>query len=267
MHQDYSAITELAGTQLNAEQMERFVHRYATCAKLARGRILEVACGPGIGLAGLQALGHPVTGLCYTPAVLLRAETYFGGRLPLLAGDGQCLPLAAGAFDTVLCLEAIYYFAEPAAFLAEARRVLAPGGMVLLAWANPDWPHFVPGSLARRYPAAPDAAAALQGAGFTGVQLFGAFPLHAADARHALAMRLRRMLLGGPLRRTLAPLAERVKRVVYGPLAALPGELPGSVLREAAATLELAPVPPGQADRVHRVLYAVGGVPPMARGA
>jgi SAM-dependent methyltransferase len=261
MRQNYTAVTEVPGTQLNAEQMERFLHRYATCAKLARGRVLEVACGPAIGLAGLHAVGHPVTGLCYTPAVLQQAQAHFGGRLPLLAGDAQCLPLANGAYDTVLCLEAVYYFRAPAAFLAEVRRVLAPGGSILLAWANPDWPHFVPGSLAHRYPTGPELAALLATAGFLGIQLYGAFPLHAADTRHAAAMRLRRLLLRGPLRRLIGPLAARIKRVVYGPLAALPAELRGSTLRAAAATLELAAVPSDRVDEVHRVLYAVGSVP------
>jgi SAM-dependent methyltransferase len=262
MRQDYTAVTELPGTRLNTEQMERFLHRYAVCARLARGRILEVACGPAIGLAGLHALGHPVTGLCYTPAVLQGAQGHLGGRLPLLAGDAQRLPLAAGTYDTVLCLEAIYYFPNPPAFLAEARRVLAPRGSILLAWANPDWPHFVPGNLALRYPSGPELAAALQAAGFTGIQLYGAFPLHAADTRHATAMRLRRLLLGGPLRHVIAPLAARGKRLVYGPLAALPHKLPHAVLQEAAATLALAAVRAEETDRVHRVLYAVGSVLP-----
>jgi hypothetical protein len=55
MGMDYTEITERPGSRLNAEQMARFVHRYATSYALVQGRVLEVACGAAIGLGGLQA--------------------------------------------------------------------------------------------------------------------------------------------------------------------------------------------------------------------
>ncbi len=258
MRADYSAITEIAGSRLNAEQMDRFVHRYAAAAVLTAGPTLEVACGAAIGLGGLRALGRKVIGLDYTLTVLGCGQRHYRGRLPLICGDSQQLPAATGAFHTVLCLEAIYYFPDPAAFLAEARRVLALHGRLLVGTSNPDWPHFVPGALARHYPSAPELAQWLQAAGFAAVRLYGAAPVHHAGQRHALAFRLRRLLLRSPLRPLLAPLAERVKHVVYGELAPLPAELPLHELRQAMPTLALHPLPVDQPDRVHRVLYALG---------
>ena len=258
---DYTSVTELAGSRLNAEQMERFVHRYAVAAALTHGRTLEVACGPAIGLGALQAHGRKVLGLCYTPAVLHRAQAHYRGRLPLICADGQQLPAAASSFDAVICLEAIYYFPDPAAFLAEVRRVLAPGGRLLVGSSNPDWPHFVPGSLSRHYPSAPELARYLQTAGFAPVQLFGAVAVHQTSPRHTAALRLRRRLLRSPLRPLIAPLAGRLKGAVYGQLVPLPAELRLHTLRHAIATLHLEPLPLDQPDRVHRVLYALGKTP------
>lgn len=262
MPTDYTAVTELPGSRLNAEQMERFVHRYAVSALLTTGRTLEIACGPAIGLGALEASGRPVAGLCYTQAVLQGAQAHYRGRLPLLCGDGQQLPIAPCSFDAVLCLEAIYYFADPAAFLAEARRVLLPGGRLLVGSSNPDWLHFVPGVLTRHYPTTSELAGWLQSAGFQDVQLYGAIPLDGATARQAAALRLRRLLLRSRLRRWIAPLAERLKRLLYGELARLPAELDAGVLHAAAATLHLEKLTLDHPDRVHRVLYALGEAPP-----
>jgi SAM-dependent methyltransferase len=262
MRTDYTEVTELPGSRLNAEQMGRFVHRYAVCTALTTGRTLEVACGPAIGLGALQGLGREVIGLCYTPAVLYGANAHYGGRLPLLCGDGQQLPVAAQSVDAVLCLEAVYYFADPAAFLAEARRVLAPGGRLLVGSSNPDWLHFVPGALTCHYPTAPELASWLQAAGFGTVRLYGALALDETTTRHAAALRLRRLLLGSPLRPLIAPLAERLKRAVYGKLEPLPAELEASDLRHAAAVLHLESLPTDQLDRTHRVIYALAETPP-----
>jgi SAM-dependent methyltransferase len=238
--------------------MERFVQRYAACAALASGRTLEVGCGAAIGLGALQATGRAVAGLDYTPAVLYDAQTYYRGRLPLLCADGEQLPLASASFDAVVCLEAIYYMPAPQAFLSEAWRVLRPGGRLLIGSSNPDWPQFVPGDLAQRYPTLPELAAWLHDAGFQAVQVYGGFPLDEETPRLAVALWLRRLLLRTPLRPLIAPVAGRLKRLFYGELAPLPAELPAAALHEAAALLELAPLPVGHADRVHRVIYALG---------
>jgi hypothetical protein len=140
--------------------------------------------------------------------------------------------------------------------------VLAPGGLLLIGWSNPDWPHFVPGSLSHRYPSAPELMAALAGAGFGARELFGACPVHAAPARHAAVMRARRLLLRTHLHGVIQPLADQIKRLVYGRLHTLPAELPHGVLAEMAQRIaqgyEHSSLPIGARDTVHRVLYALG---------
>jgi SAM-dependent methyltransferase len=52
--------------------------------------------------------------------------------------DVVALPFQAGAFDGALCTLAIHHFADLGAALADARRVLAPGGRLVIFTAFPD---------------------------------------------------------------------------------------------------------------------------------
>jgi SAM-dependent methyltransferase len=267
MH-DYTAITERPGSLLTAEQQARFAHRYALARRWRRGSdILEVACGAGGGLGVWQGdLGARVVGLDFTGAVLEVARQAHGGRALLVQGggrallvqgDAQRLPVATGSIDTLLCFEALYYLEEPAAFAAEARRVLRPGGLLLIGQSNPGWPDFAPGPLTTRYLQAPELAALLRQAGFGGVQLYGAFPSTRQGATRRARNRLRRIVLGLGLLPTSGPLADRLKRLAYGTLTPLPAVLPPpDDAAQADALARLAPLDPARPDAVHRVLYA-----------
>lgn len=51
MPDDYTSVTELPGSQATREQQARLYHRYHTAGRYATGkRVLEVACGAGLGL-------------------------------------------------------------------------------------------------------------------------------------------------------------------------------------------------------------------------
>ncbi len=50
-----------------------------------------------------------------------------------VAGDAVALPIATGAIDGLLCVEAAFHFPSRAAFFTEARRVLRPGGVLSLS--------------------------------------------------------------------------------------------------------------------------------------
>lgn len=125
----------------------------AAAAARARGDVLEVAVGTGLGLetywtaAGVAvppadaALGLPpaITSLTLvdlSPAMLARAKER-ASALRLDAGtvvaDVAALPLAPASMDTVLDAFAMCVFPDPAAALAEMARVLRPGGSVVLA--------------------------------------------------------------------------------------------------------------------------------------
>jgi ubiquinone/menaquinone biosynthesis C-methylase UbiE len=251
---DYTAIAELPGAPLNAEQFTRFAHRYRLGAQWARTRrVLEVACGAGSGLGYLARHARSIIGLDYSAPVLQRARGHYGAAMPLVRGDARALPFGDAAFDLVLCFEAIYYLGDYRAFLAESARVLAPGGDLLLCQSNPDWPDFVPGDLSAHYPSATELAAGLSQAGFRTVELSGILPTQ--TGRSAL-YRLRRLALRSGLFPQRGPLARLLKRVAYGRLIPLPAALTPSAVEAAASAVALTSLALDQPDYIHRVLYA-----------
>jgi len=101
-------------------------------------RLLDVACGPGfIGGAAAQR-GAAVVGLDFSAAMIAQAR----GRLPLLTfqeGDAEALPFDAASFDAVVMNFGLLHLARPDAALAEALRVLRPGGRYgFTVWAAPE---------------------------------------------------------------------------------------------------------------------------------
>lgn len=106
-----------------ARVVRRLVARHA----MTGAPILDAGCGTGLNLRHLP-LGS--TGVDINPRniALLRE------RLPhhtVVEGDVEDLPFEAKSFGTVLCTEVIEHIPDPAAALAEFRRVLRPGGMLI----------------------------------------------------------------------------------------------------------------------------------------
>lgn len=102
-------------------------------------RVLDLATGTGdlaLGLARRFPRAR-VTGLDLTPAMLAIARRRIAragcaARVAFMEGDATRLPFADGAFDTVTCAFGFRNFPDPAAALAEAARVLVPGGTLLV---------------------------------------------------------------------------------------------------------------------------------------
>jgi SAM-dependent methyltransferase len=99
-----------------------------------RPRILDIPCGTGRHALALAADGFDVIGLDLQPAYLRRARAE--GLAACAAADMRALPIADAGCDLVLNLwNSLGYFldaADEAAALAEFRRVLRPGGLVLV---------------------------------------------------------------------------------------------------------------------------------------
>jgi ubiquinone/menaquinone biosynthesis C-methylase UbiE len=268
--QDYHAVTEVPGTLLNQEQLGRFAHRYLYGAALGRDRrVLEVACGAGSGAGVVAGAAAHYVGLDYTAALLHTLRAHAGARLPVVQGDAERLPVAADAFDLVLCFEAIYYLAAYKSFLAECRRVLTDAGRLLIVQSNPDWAEFIPGSLSNYYPRSVELVESLTAAGFTTVQLLGALPTTRATPRQAWVNSTRRRVLRGArhllgsqlIRLEHPPLAATLKRLLYGKLVPLPTRLTHADAQQAAAGFALTPLDVRRVDSIHRVHYFYAELP------
>lgn len=107
----------------------------AKIVPLASGKVLELGIGMGLNLIHYDATKvESVTGV--DPAAELRAAAVAAPRDPKLkvhveAGTAEALPFAAGSFDCVVCTFTLCSVQQPDAALAEALRVLKPGGRFL----------------------------------------------------------------------------------------------------------------------------------------
>jgi len=94
--------------------------------------VLDVGCGTGATVDYLGRQHHlRALGLEYS-AKLLGAGVMRQPDLPVLQAAGDQLPLATGQFDAVLAECSLSVMGQPGWALAEFRRVLRPGGLLLL---------------------------------------------------------------------------------------------------------------------------------------
>ena len=101
-------------------------------------RILEVGCGTGRWLAELGRAGHAVFGLDLSRAMLSQARSQLKpGASDLACGRALRLPFPGRTFDLVYCVNALHHFGGPRAFVAEARRLLRPGGALAVVGMDP----------------------------------------------------------------------------------------------------------------------------------
>jgi demethylmenaquinone methyltransferase/2-methoxy-6-polyprenyl-1,4-benzoquinol methylase len=101
-------------------------------------RVLDVGCGTGFATAGLLEHVDVVYGLDQSVHQLEKAYAKFGRRGPVRfhVGDAERLAFRDDSFDVVWSSGSIEYWPDPVATLREFRRVLSPGGQVLVVGPN-----------------------------------------------------------------------------------------------------------------------------------
>ena len=100
----------------------------------ARGRVLEIAAGTGAQFRWYGP-GVDVTALEPDHAMLSRARrraARAAARVAVVEGRAEELPFPDGSFDAAVSAFALCTVADPAAALTELRRVLVPGGSLLM---------------------------------------------------------------------------------------------------------------------------------------
>lgn len=107
-------------------------------ATLAPGQsVLDVACGTGVTTRPARAAvgpGGAVIGLDINAGMLAKAaELAEGQDIRWIAGDVAALDMPTDSIDVVLSQHGYHYFPDKPAALAEFRRVLRPGGRLLMS--------------------------------------------------------------------------------------------------------------------------------------
>jgi ubiquinone/menaquinone biosynthesis C-methylase UbiE len=135
------------------------------------GVLCELGAGPGL-MATLLAERHAQLRLTLVdPSPVMRsqaarrcADLVRLGRVTIVDGTADNLGLAEGGCDTVLSVNSVALWPNPSAALAEIRRVLRPGGQVVLSWHSPTAPSANQRRLALPAQAMEDLTAALASA-------------------------------------------------------------------------------------------------------
>jgi ubiquinone/menaquinone biosynthesis C-methylase UbiE len=116
----------------SARQARREVERLLGRRIDRRWVVLDAGCGTGYLAGGLRRAvpGLRVVGVDLSEGMLGRARV--AGAWPLAQADGLRLPVASGAVDLVVARGVLHHVPAVSAALAEWRRVLRPGGAVVL---------------------------------------------------------------------------------------------------------------------------------------
>jgi ubiquinone/menaquinone biosynthesis C-methylase UbiE len=129
----------------SVERRVAFVTRLeALVGPLAGRRVLDLGCGRhALWTRAYAARGADVLAIELDPARcaeavgrLAAAPPSAGRVLGVVRGDGERLPLPAETVAVVHCAQVLEHVGSPAAFLAEVRRVLRPGGHAYLTAIN-----------------------------------------------------------------------------------------------------------------------------------
>lgn len=248
---DFTTVTELPGTEVTDEQVERLAHRYYWAGEYCRGRdVLEVGCGAGQGLGYLASVSRSLRAGDISPALVERARIHYRNRIEILELDAQALPFPECSLDVVMLFEAIYYLSSAERFVNECRRVLRPGGRVLIVTANKDLYDFNPSPFSHRYYGIRELDELFTDAGFE-CAFFGVTPV----ASVSIWQRILRPVKLLAVKLDLIPKSMEgkrfLKRLVFGKLHPMPPEIdPGIV-----SYFPPEPLPARLPDHRFKVIY------------
>jgi len=254
---DFSSVTELPGVGAHQRQLSAHYTRYHFARQYCSGKdVLEVACGAGTGLGYLAEVAKRVVGGDIDKKCLCFAEDTYtdNDKVEVCTLDAQALSFDDNSFDVVLLFEAVYYLPKPDLFFAEARRVLRPGGILIVVTANWEWAGFNASPFSHKYLSARELAETMDQAGFE-TTINVAF----ADDPHSLKRRIVGLVRKVAVALHLVPKTMRgkklLKRLFYGELKPVQRELTDDV-----ASLEPLCDPPAESGPItnYEVIYATG---------
>jgi len=102
----------------------------------APARIVEFGVGTGLVALPLTEHGYDVVGIDLSPKMLAAARERIGARVAV--ADVSRAPIATGSCDAVVAARVLHVVGDPGEALAEAARIVRPGGRVVVILAGSD---------------------------------------------------------------------------------------------------------------------------------
>lgn len=256
-HSAFTSVTEMPGHGSTAESLSMLVTRYTLAAELAAGRdVLDIACGPGMGLGMVAATAKSVVAGDYDPDMVAQAAATYGDRLTIRRLDAMDLDFLAESFDLVLIMESLYFMPDPKQVIRNAATVLRPGGKLLVVSANSEWTNFNPAPFSTRYLTLSEIAKEMETNGLTPDCRVGY-----EEQKKSLKGRILSGIRKFAVKMNLIPKTmggkELLKRLMHGTLIPLPAELKPT---DAEAHMPEPVAPTFQPVR-HKVITIIGTKP------
>jgi len=113
----------------SGDQLEAMVRARVT----PESRVLDLGCGRGGVVELFWRDVRLAAGLDPDASSLIEHRA---ASMPVIRGTGEGLPFVAGSFDLVVCVWVLEHLEDPAATLAEVRRVMRPGGHFIFLTPN-----------------------------------------------------------------------------------------------------------------------------------
>jgi ubiquinone/menaquinone biosynthesis C-methylase UbiE len=138
---DYDSFAEAYAAETEANLINGYYTRPAMLAlagDVAGRRILDAGCGAGPLAEALRDRGALMTGIDSSAGMLALARRRLGDDADLQVAElGRPLPFPDGVFDDVTASLVLHYLQDWGPALAELRRVLKPGGRLIVAVDHP----------------------------------------------------------------------------------------------------------------------------------
>lgn len=126
------------------ERLETFVynectvehlHRYAIAKEMVKDKtVLDIACGEGYGANLLAISAKQVTGVDIDVSTITAAsKKYKKTNLSFITGKVEAIPLPDHSFDVVVSFETLEHTGEHTKMIQEIKRVLKPGGILIIS--------------------------------------------------------------------------------------------------------------------------------------
>jgi len=136
VRKEFTRQARLQAKSGHLRRVERLTPMIDLAKPVPSDRLLDAACGWGFVLQAFAGKVRAGLGVDLTPEMVDLARKLAAGRklsnTEFLAGDVEDLRLPAGSFEIVTCRASFNHFGDPEKALSEMKRVLAPGGRIVV---------------------------------------------------------------------------------------------------------------------------------------